>query len=112
MEFRRSIESGVQPSASGTVEEKWSALKDNILKNAEIYVGYQKGKKAKKPWVTEDMLQKMSERRMWKIKNTEEGKAKYKQRNNELRRETEKARGEWWRRECEEMEELDKIGRQ
>jgi hypothetical protein len=74
-------------------------------------VGFKKGKEAKKPWVTELMLQKMGERRKWKSKRTEEGQVKYRQLNNELRRETEKARAEWWERECEEMEDLDKNGR-
>ena len=31
--------------------------------------------------------------------------------NNELRRETDKAREDWWRGECDELEELDKRGR-
>ena len=53
----------------------------------------------------------MGERRKWKSKRTEEGQVKYRQLNNELRRETEKARAEWWERECEEMEELDRSGR-
>src|SRR5580692_4920990 len=44
-------------------------------------------------------------------KHTAEGQAKYKQLNNELRIETERARSEWWDRECEEMEELDTRGR-
>ena len=40
-------------------------------------------------------------------KNTEEGKTKYKQLNNELRREAEKAKEEWWEKECSELEELN-----
>ena len=57
------------------------------------------------------MLQKMRERRKCKSRHTEEGKAIYRQLNNELWRETEKARAEWWERECEEMEVLDMSGR-
>ena len=109
--FRRGIETDVRPSAGRTAEGKWIALKENILTNARKYVGFKKGKEAKKPWVTELMLQKMGERRKWKSKRTEEGQVKYRQLNNELRRETEKARAEWWERECEEMEELDRSGR-
>jgi hypothetical protein len=109
--FRRGVESGVRPSNGRTAEEKWNALKENILSNARKHVGFKKGRCAKKPWVTEAMLQKMRERRKCKSRHTEEGKAKYRQLNNELRRETEKARAEWWERECEEMEELDRSGR-
>ena len=57
------------------------------------------------------MLVKMRERRKFKNVNTEEGKKKYRQLNNELRRETDKAREEWWKLECDELEELDKNGR-
>ena len=53
----------------------------------------------------------MRERRKCKSRHTEEGKAKYRQLNNELRRETEKARAEWWESDCKEMEELDRSGR-
>ena len=109
--FRGGIENDVQPSEGQTVEERWSALKDNILRNAIVHVGYKTRNGAKKPWVTEAMLQKMRERRKEKSKHTAEGQAKYRQLNNELRRETERARSEWWERECEEMEELDKRGR-
>src|SRR5579864_3117039 len=109
--FRRSVESGVRPSNGRTAEEKWNALKDNILSNARKHVGFKKGRCAKKSWVTEAMLQKMRERRKCKSRHTEEGKAKYRQLNDELRREMEKDRAEWWERECEEMEELDRSGR-
>jgi hypothetical protein len=110
-QFRFGIENDVQRNVTGTVEEKWSSLRDIILKNARIHVGYRQGKRAKKPWITEAMLQKMRERRKWKSKNTMEGRTKYKQLNNELRRETEKARAEWWERECEELEGLEASGR-
>ena len=35
----------------------------------------------------------------------------YKRLNNELRRETDKAREEWWEARCEELEEYDRRGR-
>ena len=35
----------------------------------------------------------------------------YRYSNNELRRETEKAMEDWWSNECDELEELDKLGR-
>ena len=52
----------------------------------------------------------MNKRRKWK---TVGGKRKYKQLNNESRRGTDKAREEWWKEKCEEVEcgELDRKGR-
>ena len=43
--------------------------------------------------------------------NIEERKRKYKQLNNQLRRETDKAKEEWWKEKCEELEELNRKGR-
>ena len=43
--------------------------------------------------------------------NDEEGRKNYRRLNNELRRTTDKAREDWWRSQCEELELLDKKGR-
>ena len=51
---------------------------------------------ARKPWITKEMISKMEERREWERINTAAGKTRYKQLNNELRRETDKAKEEWW----------------
>src|SRR3989442_14602237 len=61
--------------------------------------------------ITEDMTSKMDERRKWKSKNDEHGRQRYRQLNNELRREAAKAKEEWWSKECAELEELDSKGR-
>ena len=42
---------------------------------------------------------------------TQEGKKKYRELNNQLRRETDKAREDWWREQCKELEEMDTRGR-
>ena len=64
---------------------------------------------SKKPWVNEEMVAKMEERRKWKNINTEEGKRNYRKLNNELRRETEKARETWMREEFEEIERWKRM---
>jgi hypothetical protein len=57
------------------------------------------------------MIEKMDERRKWKSVNNEMGRLKYRKLNNELRRETEKARQQWLESECEAIEDLEKRGR-
>jgi exonuclease III len=109
--FREGVEGAVREGEGGTSEERWDRLKQAVKGSAMEYVGFKKGGEAKKPWVTEGMLMKMRERRKWKSQNTDEGKKKYKQLNNELRRETEEAREIWWENECEQLEELEKKGR-
>jgi hypothetical protein len=93
------------------VDHTWIRLREAIAGGAKKEVGYQIARTAKKPWVTDKMLQKMDKRRNWKGASTEEGKKTYRRLNNELRRETDKARDEWWEAKCKELEEYDKRGR-
>ena len=82
-----------------------------MLESAKSEIGYKEGVTAKKPWVTEEMIRKMDERRKWKNVTSEKGIQKYKALNNELRRETDKAREGWWKEKCVDLEELDRRGR-
>ena len=68
-------------------------------------------KNIKKPWITGKMLEKIEERRKWKNINTEEAKRKYRKLNNELRRETNKAKEECMKQKCEELQKLERRGR-
>lgn len=53
---------------------------------------YKKGITAKEPWVSEEITRKMGEKKKWRNIATSECKEEYRQLNNELRRETDKAR--------------------
>src|SRR6218665_3756491 len=72
---------------------------------------YIKWRRPKKQWITDGMIKKMDERRKWKNVKTQEGKKKYRELNNQLRWETDKAREDWWREQCKELKEMDKGGR-
>src|SRR6476469_9345300 len=72
---------------------------------------YEKKRKIKKPWITEEMLKKMDERRAAKKMNSTAGKRKYRALNNELRRTTERAYEEWWTKEVNELELLERQGK-
>ena len=109
--LRKSIEERVKCEPGATVEKRWKGLKEAVIESAKVHIGFRKGREAKKPWITQEMLEKMEERRKWKSRNTVHGKKKYRQLNNELRRETQKAKEKWWDRECSELEELDARGR-
>ena len=58
------------------------------------------GIEARQPWVTDEMIRKMDERRKWKNVSTDDGVKKYKQLTNELRRETDTEREDWWMNQC------------
>ena len=64
-------------------------------KSAKRNIGIEKKRPAKKPWVTEEMIQLMDEKKKWKRVNTEVGKKMYRALNNRLRRSTDKAREIW-----------------
>lgn len=110
-EFREYLEGKVICGVGEEINDRWRNLKDAVRDAAKEVIGYQKRNKAKKPWVTTEMLDKMEERRRFKNSKTEDGKKNYKRLNNELRRETEKAREIWWEKECKELEELNRQGR-
>ena len=41
-------------------------------------------KKTRKPWITQEMISKMDERRKWKNVNTEKGRKNYRRLRNDL----------------------------
>jgi len=43
-------------------------------------------KRARKPWITQEMISKMDERGKWKKVNTEEGRGNYRILRNELKK--------------------------
>uniref|UniRef100_A0A8D8TDU0 Craniofacial development protein 2 n=1 Tax=Cacopsylla melanoneura TaxID=428564 RepID=A0A8D8TDU0_9HEMI len=92
------------------VKEEWNIVKDTILESLEKNIG-KKTARTKKEWITQEMLDKMEERRKWKSENTENGRKQYKRLNNELRRETDKAREKWMEEQCEKIEELEKYSK-
>ena len=63
-----------------------------IQSSARKYVGYGGKRRPTKPGITEEMINKMDERRKLKNKSNEEGKKRYRELNNELRREAAKAK--------------------
>lgn len=95
----------------GTVEEKWEGLKNLMTTTAEEVIGYGSSKEPRKPWITKEMIEKMEERRTWKHQTSDKARTEYRRLNNELRRETEKARNDWWSEQCTELEQLQRIGK-
>ena len=91
--------------------EKGHSMKRCIQISAEETIWYKESKNVKKRFVTGKMLDKLEGRRKWKNINTEEAKRIYRKVNNELRRETNKAKEEWMKQKCEEIEELERKWR-
>ena len=82
-------------------------MRDCLKHAAKEIVGSFSSKRRKKEWVSQQMREKMKERRKCKNVKREEGKKMYRRLNNELRSETEKVRENWLKDKCEEIESLE-----
>ena len=68
-------------------------------------------KRARKPWITQEMISKMNERRKWKNPNTEEGRRNYGRLKNELKRATERAKKDYLENIFRVIMEFHRTGR-
>jgi len=66
---------------SGNAEVLWDNVKECILDTINDLVGKVE-RRARKPWITQEMISKMGERRKWKNVNTEEGRRNYRRLRN------------------------------
>ena len=66
-------------------------------------------KRARKPWITQEMMSKIDERRKWKNVNNVEGKKNYRRLKNELKRATDNAKTEYLENICNESMDLQRT---
>ena len=95
---------------NGSIEEEWIKMKDSVTDTLENLVG-KKRKQNKMPWITQEMIDKMAERRKWKNVNTEAGRQMYRRLNNQLRRITDEAKEKYLESKCDEIMILNRQGR-
>ena len=88
---------------------RWKNIKECVLDTISDLVGKVE-KRARKPWITQEMISKMDERRKWKNVNIEEGRRKYRRLRKELKRATEKIKKEYLENTCNEMKEIHRTG--
>ena len=81
-----------------------------MLVNTVVLVG-KVGKRARKQWITQEMISKMDGRRKWKNVNTEEGRRNYRRLRKELIRAKEKAENEYLEYICKVIMEFHRTGR-
>ena len=73
---------------------QWNNMKEYVLDtNSDLFGKVEK--RARKPWITQEKISKMDERRKWNNVNTEEGRKSCRRLRNELKRATEKAKKEY-----------------
>ena len=74
-------ETGIKKS-----NERWKELKEILYKEEVESLDFTPQNIKRKPWITDDMVNKMEERREAKKLNTEEGRKKYPRLKNEPKR--------------------------
>ena len=85
---------GAMGCESGNVEVQWNNIKECVLDTISDLVGKVE-KRARKPWITQEMISKMDERRKWKNVNTEEGRKNCRRLRNELKKCIDNAKNEY-----------------
>ena len=64
---------GAMGCESRNVDVQWNDRKECVLDSISDLVGKIE-KRARNPWITQEVISKMDERRKWKNVNTEEGR--------------------------------------
>ena len=95
---------------SGNAEMRWKNIKERVLDTISDLVGKVENR-ARKPWITQEMISKMDERGKWKNISTEEGRRNYRRLRKELKRVTEKAKKENLENACKEIMEFHRTSR-
>jgi len=93
----------------GNDEVQWNNIKECVLDTVSD-LGGEVEKRARKPWITQEMISKMDERRRWKNVSTEEGRKNYRRLRNELKRATDNAKKEYLENICNKIMEFQRTG--
>ena len=91
------------PESDGNIEKDWSRIQTALTETASKVIPEVK-RNARKKWMTDDILSDMDERKEWKDKN----EAKYNEVNKRIKRKCIQAKEDWFNKECEEIQKLEK----
>jgi type I site-specific restriction endonuclease len=94
---------------SGNVKVQWNNIKECVLDTLSDLVRKVE-KRARKLWITQEIISKMDERRKWKNVNTEEGRKNYRRLENELKRATDNDKKEYLENICNKIMEFQEQG--
>ena len=95
---------------SGNVEVQWNNIQERVLDTLSDLVGKVE-KRARKPWITHEMISKMDERGRWNNVNIEESRKNYRSLRNELKRGTDNAKKEYLENIYNEIMEFQRTWR-
>lgn len=100
--FNDSIASDFLETSTTNIDLAWNQIKSTILTAAEQVVG-RKEHNSKNPWMTQEIINLIKEKRSYK--NTDP--QKYKQSKRQIEHHTRKAKEIWMEENCREMEQMN-----
>ena len=92
------------------IEVEWSAIKGGLLQTAGAVLGYKKNQ-GRKPWITNEILTLIEERRKFKTRLDVEGQNKYKALKWQIIRKCRIAKEKWIEDRCGSVEAKLKVGK-
>uniref|UniRef100_A0A8D8SK11 Craniofacial development protein 2 n=1 Tax=Cacopsylla melanoneura TaxID=428564 RepID=A0A8D8SK11_9HEMI len=92
-----------QNAQTENVDEKWENIKTVLIKEGEDLLKPERIRR--KPWITDEILDLMDERRRWKNIDVQ----KYKTTNKEIKKKIKEAKEKRWSEECLEIERYDRM---
>ena len=95
---------------SGNGEVQWKNIKECVLDTMSDLDGKVE-KRARKLWITQEMISKMDEGRKWKNLNTEEGRKNCRRLRNEWKRPQIMPKKDYLENICKEIMEFQRTGR-
>jgi len=94
----------------GDVDVQWNNINECVLDTlSELFGKF--GKSARNPWITQDMISKMDERRKWKNVDTEECRKNYRKLRKELKGDTDNAKKKYLENISNKIMEFQRTGR-
>uniref|UniRef100_A0A8D8YQU9 Craniofacial development protein 2 n=1 Tax=Cacopsylla melanoneura TaxID=428564 RepID=A0A8D8YQU9_9HEMI len=92
------------------IEAKWKDIKQTLEKKAEEIVGYKRND-IKKPWITEEIVNLIEERRQAKKDHSENGRQTYSRLKCQIINKCRKAKEMWIEEGCQEVEASMALGK-
>jgi hypothetical protein len=108
--YEQKIDEMIPDKQEECTDSAWNHIKTTIVDAAEKVVGRRK-EKIKKPWITDDIVKLIEERKQYKNSKEEEGRKRYKAIRNEINRKARKAKEYWMEERCKEVEKSLKTGK-
>lgn len=89
------------------VENQWQAWKTAVKETLKETIGEPRTRKKRKLWMTDEILDRMDERR----RITDRNSAQYKEANKRIVRMCQEAKGRWFEEKCQQIEKLEEEGK-